>query len=105
MDGNPFRCKNCGHIPRSPPHSGSWYCPKCGKRMTISAPQSSRPRRIPPKSVKRARKSRDQVTRQIYQSFTYEKSPNLGFKEPYINPNIHPIAPKKRNKIRIFTKK
>lgn len=31
-----FSCPHCGHTPRQPPVSGTYYCGKCGKSTTIS---------------------------------------------------------------------
>ncbi|UCG90140.1 MAG: hypothetical protein JSU57_06705 [Candidatus Heimdallarchaeota archaeon] len=99
-----IKCTNCGHIPRDLPVSGFWYCPKCGKRMEIP---HHRPR-VARKFYKKpqiTQKSRDQVTRRIYDRLTDEKTPDLGFKEPYLKPKINPILPKRRDKIRLFYKK
>ncbi|MFX0210882.1 MAG: hypothetical protein ACFFDT_33190 [Candidatus Hodarchaeota archaeon] len=104
MSQKKIKCTNCGHIPRDLPVSGSWYCPKCGKRTEIP---HHRPR-VARKFYKKpqiTQKSRDQVTRKIYDRLTYEKTPDLGFKEPYLKPKINPILPKRRNKIRLFYKK
>ncbi|MHA2243404.1 MAG: hypothetical protein ACXADY_00385 [Candidatus Hodarchaeales archaeon] len=104
MNKKIFKCTNCSHIPRDPPISGSWYCPKCGKRITIAQQRPRAPRKFH-KKPKIIQKSRDQVTTKIYDKLTYEKAPDLGFKEPYMNPKISPIIPKRRDKIQLFFKK
>jgi uncharacterized Zn finger protein (UPF0148 family) len=104
MSQSVFRCPNCGYIPREPPISGSWYCPKCGKRMEISQPH--------PHTVKKSYKkplytqtSRDHMISQIYDKLKHEKKTDSGYKEPYLNPKIPPIQLKKRKNIRFFFKK
>ena len=52
-----------------------------------------------------APKSRDRITTRLYDKMTHEKSPDHGFKEPYLNPKISPIIPKRRDKVRLFFKK
>ncbi|MFX0014520.1 MAG: hypothetical protein ACFFB2_05165 [Promethearchaeota archaeon] len=103
MSQSTFKCTNCGYIPRDLPVSGSWYCPKCGKRMTIPQHRPRVARKFYKKPVT-TQKTRDQITRKIYEKLTYDKIPDLGFKEPYLNPKIEPIIPKRRNKIRLFYK-
>ena len=101
MTQKKIQCTNCGHIPRDLPVSGSWFCPKCGKRSTFSHHRPKVTRKFY-KKPDITRKSRDQITTKIYDNLTFDKSPDLGFKEPYINPRINPILPKKRTKLRIF---
>jgi predicted RNA-binding Zn-ribbon protein involved in translation (DUF1610 family) len=98
-----FKCANCGYIPRDLPVSGSWYCPKCGKRMVIS---QQRPR-VTRKFYKKptiTHKSRDRITTSLYDKMTYDQPTDHGFKEPYLNPKINPVIPKRRDKIRLFFK-
>ncbi len=104
MGQNSFRCEKCGHIPRDSPISGIWYCEKCGHRMRIA---SNRSHKVPTyyKKPKPIGTSRDQVYSQMYSKLTSEKSLDIGYKEPYIKPNIDPIEPKRRDKIRFFYKK
>ena len=104
MDKKIFKCSNCGYIPRDPPTFGSWYCPKCGKHMTI-ARQRPRVARKFHKKPEITQKTRDQISSKIYEKLTYGKAPDLGLKEPYMNPKISPILPKKRDKIQLFSKK
>ena len=104
MQKKPFKCDKCGFSPRHPPVSGVWYCPKCGHRMRMII---SRPRRIPQYSQKpkKAAVSRDQVYTQMYSKLTSENPHDLGYKEPYLKPDIATILPKRRDKIRLFFKK
>ncbi|MFX0184972.1 MAG: hypothetical protein ACFE95_17960 [Candidatus Hodarchaeota archaeon] len=98
-----FSCNNCGYIPQIAP-SGIWYCPKCGKKSIISKKSSRAIKRYyhKPKPVQT---SRDQVISQIYDKLTYPEPNDHGYKDPYLNPSIQPIEPKKRKKIRLFFKK
>lgn len=104
MGQTEFRCEKCGFYPRDSPVSGFWYCQKCGHKMRIA---SARPRRTVKysKKPKSAGTSRDQVYSQMYSKFTTDKPIDLGYKEPYLKPNINLILPKKRTKIRTFYKK
>lgn len=103
MGQNVFRCEKCGFLPRDSPVSGVWYCRKCGHKMRIA---NTRPRRTTTysKKPKSVGTSRDQVYSQMYSKFTTDKPIDLGYKEPYLNPNINLILPKKRTKIRTFFK-
>lgn len=105
MNQDRFQCKNCGYAPSESPVSGAWYCPKCGKRTKIS---SNRPRvskkRYHASPIKTT-VSRDQVMSQIYDNLASRSSPDLGLKEPYLNPSFSPIEPKERKKVRLFIKK
>lgn len=103
MSQKRFSCSNCGYIPKVTP-SGIWYCPKCGKKSTISKRSSRVVKRYYSKP-KPIQTSRDQVISQIYDKLTYHKPNDLGYKDPYLNPSIQPIEPKKRKKIRLFFKK
>ncbi|MFX0209740.1 MAG: hypothetical protein ACFFDT_27410, partial [Candidatus Hodarchaeota archaeon] len=93
-----YSCSNCGYIPQVTP-SGIWYCPKCGKKSTITKRSSRTVKRYysRPKPVQT---SRDQVTSQVYEKLTFSKLNNTGYKDQYLNPLIQPIEPKKREKIR-----
>ena len=98
-------CQFCGFTPpqHEQPRSGTWFCPKCGKRVLISQPVIL-PRRSPSKHTPRTKKSRDQISNQIYSKITKISSPDLGLKEKYLKPKLEPIMPKKRKKVRIFSK-
>ncbi|MCK4847524.1 MAG: hypothetical protein KAT16_00705 [Candidatus Heimdallarchaeota archaeon] len=100
-----FNCQFCGYTPpiEEQPRSGAWFCPKCGKRVLISQPVIY-PRSSSPKNIRRNKKTRDQITNQIYSKITKKSTPDLGLKEKYLKPLDEPIVPKKRNKVRIFTK-
>jgi uncharacterized Zn finger protein (UPF0148 family) len=100
-----FRCQFCGYTPplQEQPRSGTWFCPKCGKRVSISQPVIL-PRQSSKKSSKRGKKTRDQITNQIYSKITKKTPPDLGLKEKYLNPENEPIVPKIRKKVRIFSK-
>ena len=106
MESREFRCQFCGYFPRNheQPSSGSWYCPKCGKRTVLSQTRSSI-KRIPPKRSQSRSTSRDRITSQIYRKLAQRSSPDHGLKEPYLNPKIQPIKPRKRKEIRIFSQK
>ena len=104
MEQKPFKCDKCGFTPRDNPVSGVYYCPKCGHRMTIATSRPRRVKRYSPKPQK-TRVSRDQVYNQMYSKLTSEKPQDLGYKEPYLKPDIAPILPKRRDKIRLFFKK
>ena len=107
MNENEFKYQFCGYIPREneQPRTGSWYCPKCGKRTTIKLTVPS-PRKIALlKKQQRRQTSRDQISSQLYQELTKDINPNFGLKDPYLNPNISPIKPKNRKKVRVFAKK
>lgn len=98
-----FKCNNCGYIPRDKPTSGRWFCPKCGKVTKIASSQPRVTRKYDRKPVYPTR-SRDQVMDQIFQDLVKEKKPNLGYKEPYIHPEVPVIIPKLRYKLRLFLK-
>ncbi len=98
-----FKCNNCGYIPRDKPTSGRWFCPKCGKVTLIASSQPRKPRKFDRKPIYRTR-SKDQVMDQIYQDLAKEKNSNLGYKEPYIHPEVPVIVPKPRYKLRLFFK-
>ena len=104
MERKPFKCEKCGFTPRDVPVSGVWYCQKCGHRMRITTSRPRRVKRYSPKP-KKTRVSRDQVYTQMYSKFTSEQPQDLGYKEPYLKPDIAPILPKRRDKIRLFFKK
>jgi len=104
MSHQNVKCSKCGYTPRDSPVSGVWYCPKCGKRMTIAASRPRVTRKFYRKPVT-VQKSRDQVTSQIYRKLADEKPTDLGLKESYLNPKIDPILPKPRDKMRLFYKK
>ena len=90
-------------MPRDLPVSGSWYCPKCGKRTVIPQQRPRATRKFYKKPTIPTR-SRDQITTKLYNKMTYDKPTDHGFKEPYLNPKIKPIIPKRRDKIRLFFK-
>ena len=106
MESREFRCQFCGYSPRNheQPSSGSWYCPKCGKRTVISQTRSTI-KRIPPKKSQSRSTSRDRIASQIYRRFAQQSSAGHGLKEPYLNPKIQPIKPRLRKQIRVFSKK
>ncbi|MHA2073312.1 MAG: hypothetical protein ACXACU_04530 [Candidatus Hodarchaeales archaeon] len=104
MEQRPFKCEKCGFTPRNTPVSGVWYCQKCGHRMRITQTRPHRVKRYSQKP-KVTKVSRDQVYNQMYNQFTSEKPNDLGYKEPYLKPDITPIIPKRRDKIRLFYKK
>ena len=87
-----FKCTKCGYIPRDLPVSGSWYCPKCGKRTAIPQKRPRATRKFYKKPTI-ATRSRDQITTKLYNKMTYDKPTDRGFKEPYLNPKIKPIPP------------
>lgn len=98
-----IKCTSCGYIPRDLPVSGSWYCPKCGKRMVIPKQRPQVTRKYYKKPTPTS-KSRDRITTSLYTKMTFDNPTDHGFKEPYINPKINPIIPKRRDKIRLFFK-
>lgn len=101
MSHSEFRCIYCGFIPRESPISGNWYCPKCGKRSSIKIEQSRRVRPVF-KHKNIHPKSKDEIFHDIYKKLTLEEKQELGYKEPYINPSISLVEPKKRENIRLF---
>jgi uncharacterized Zn finger protein (UPF0148 family) len=103
MEQRGYSCSNCGYIPQVTP-SGVWYCPKCGKKSSVTK-RSSRAVKKYYSKPKPVQISRDQVASQIYQKLTYPKSEDIGYKDQYLNPSIQPIEPKKRDKVRLFFKK
>ncbi len=105
MEKKEFKCQFCGYFPRNHerPTSGSWYCPKCGRR-TISQQARAPTKKFTPKKPQPRRTSRDQITSQIYNKLTEQTSHDYGLKEPYLNPKIQPIKPKLRKRIRIFSR-
>jgi predicted nucleic-acid-binding Zn-ribbon protein len=105
LNNNAIQCKFCGYTPplQEQPRSGTWFCPKCGKRVLISQPVILPGQKIT-KSSRKSKKTRDQITNQIYSKITKNVPPDLGLKEKYLNPRLEPIVPKKRKKIRIFSK-
>ena len=104
MGQNSFRCEKCGYTPRDSPLSGIWYCQKCGHRMKIANRHSHKAPTYY-KKPEPVRTSRDQVYSQMYSKLTSERPLDIGYKEPYIKPNIDPIFPKRRDKIRLFYKR
>ncbi|WP_455143183.1 hypothetical protein [Candidatus Hodarchaeum mangrovi] len=101
MSHSEFRCINCGYIPHESPVSGNWYCPKCGKRSTIKIEQPLHVRSyLRHKSVHQ--RSKDEIYNDIYKKLTLEEKQELGYKEPYINPVLSSVEPKKRETIRLF---
>ncbi len=105
LNNNEISCQFCGYTPpqHEQPRSGTWFCPKCGKRVSISQPVIL-PRQSHSKKLPRRQKTRDQISNQIYSNITKTSTPDLGLKEQYLKPVVEPIIPKKRNKIRIFSK-
>ena len=105
MNNNTIQCKFCGYTPplQEQPRSGTWFCPKCGKRVSISQP-AIRSRQKSTKSSRKSKKTRDQIINQIYSKITKKSPPDLGLKEKYLNPKNEPIIPKSRKKIRFFSK-
>ncbi len=105
MNNIEISCKFCGYAPpqHEQPRSGTWFCPKCGKRVSISQPVFL-PRQSRTKNLPTRRKTRDEISNQIYSNITKTSPPDLGLKEQYLKPVIEPIIPKKRKKIRIFSK-
>ena len=104
MNETEFKCQFCGYAPRSheQPVTGAWYCPKCGKRTTIRLTVPP-PRKRSYKKPQSRQMSRDRISSQIYSKLTQEKTQDYGLKDPYLNPNIQPIKPKLRKKVRIFS--
>jgi ribosomal protein L37AE/L43A len=102
---NSIECKFCGYTPppQEQPRSGTWFCPKCGKSVSISQPVNL-PKQVSPKNLRRSIKSRDQISNQIYSNITKKMPSDLGLKEKYLNPRFEPIVPKKRKKVKIFSK-
>jgi len=105
LTNSKIRCKFCGYSPppNEQPNSGTWFCPKCGKRVLISRPVIFS-RKSYSKNIHKSQKTRDQISNQIYSKITEKSSPDLGLKEKYLRPLIEPITPKKRKKIRVFSK-
>ena len=106
MNNNSIKCQFCGYTPPSDeqPSSGTWFCPRCGKRIRISQPVNLSQKSFTQKKRNR-RTSRDQISNQIYSKMTKKTSTNHGLKEKYLNPKIDPITPRTRKGIRIFSKK
>ncbi len=104
MKETKFKCQFCGYVPHSheQPGTGSWYCPRCGKRTTIRL-NVPRPKKFSQKPPQSRQISRDQISSKIYNELTKGKGPEFGLKEPYIKPMIQPIKPKIRKEVRIFS--
>ncbi|MHA1215269.1 MAG: hypothetical protein ACTSPG_08215 [Candidatus Hodarchaeales archaeon] len=84
--------------------SGSWYCPKCGKKSSLLTDQL-RSAHTYRKKVVEIKKSKDEIYDQIYTRLTIKEKKDLGYKSPYLNPSIKSIEPKQREKIRLFYKR
>jgi hypothetical protein len=104
MSKEEFKCVHCGYKPRDSPLSGSWYCPRCGRRTNLDFLKPKKKKQYYRKSSSTSR-SKDEVYDHIYKQFTIEEKPELGYKEPYLNPSVPPVILKKREKFRLFMRK
>ncbi|MFW9780001.1 MAG: hypothetical protein ACFFE8_14190 [Candidatus Heimdallarchaeota archaeon] len=100
------QCRHCGHVPRDKPVSGRWFCPRCGKANVVAqARRYQRPNLV--QKSQQQQPSKDKIYTQLYDKLASlgrqdTPEPELGYKEPYINPPIPVIQPKERKKIKVF---
>lgn len=105
MSNNKIQCNKCGYNPHQVPALGAWYCPKCGFRNARVRASNARKTPKYTKRLSNTAISRDQVMTQLYEQLTAEKENDIGYKTPYLNPDIPSILPIKRSRTKVFYKR